>query len=299
MFLNTFLILLPLFITVLAGFIFSNYCKIDENTLSLILTDFFMPLLVFTSLYKSDVVFNQMLNLIAAVITAFIILFVLSITYCKLRKIRVKEFIFPVCFMNTGFLGFPLMLIWGGVTALNTEVIIDQIQTFILFTFGVIIIKGRANLSGLIQIIKTPLLWAIFCGFIFNFFKISIPSIIVDVLNFNSSSTTVIAAFTVGASIKLKNLHFNKNIVFALLLRFAGGFFAGWVASLMFNLSGKTGIVMIVATSLPSALSSYILPHRYGVNTRDTSNIVVISTIIGIFTIPVSFILATMLVNRF
>ncbi|NMA23020.1 MAG: hypothetical protein GX938_05885 [Spirochaetales bacterium] len=50
--------------------------------------------------------------------------------------------------------------------------------------------------------------------------------------------------------------------------------------------------VLIVAASLPSAMLASILPLRYGLDNQYASMMVVISTLLGIVTIPIAFALA-------
>jgi predicted permease len=49
---SIFIIILPLFAAMGAGYGLSKLFELDENTLTRVLTDFFMPALVFFSLYS-------------------------------------------------------------------------------------------------------------------------------------------------------------------------------------------------------------------------------------------------------
>jgi len=58
------------------------------------------------------------------------------------------------------------------------------------------------------------------------------------------------------------------------------------------GLTGLTRTVTLVAAALPSAMFTSILPLRYGEDNQYASMMVVISTLLGIVTIPLSFALA-------
>ena len=277
-----------------AGYGLSKLFSIDENTLTRVLTDVFMPALVFYSLYSSDIIFTETLRLLGATSAAVFILLILSVIYSKIAKVKTAELAPPVCFMNSGFIGIPLMALWGGAAAVNVDVIIDQMQTFYLFTIGLVIVSGGFNSSGLKEMVKNPLLWAIFAGFFFKFTGIKLPDSIIEIFRFCGQGASALAAFAVGSSMTKRKIVLNRHLFAALVLRFAGGFIAGWTASVLFGLSGNTKIIMIVATSLPSAVFSYILPLRYGVKTELAGSMVVVSTVLGIILIPVSFVLAGM-----
>jgi predicted permease len=276
-----------------AGFGLSKAFSVDEHTLTRILTDFFMPALVFYSLYASDVMFGETLRLLGATSAAVIFLILLAYGYCRISGASSRAFAPSICFMNSGFLGIPLMALWGGVAAVNIEVIIDQMQTFYIFTLGILIVSGGFKASGLKEMVKTPLLWAIFAGFFFKFTGIRIPESIMAIFEFSGTGASSLAAFTVGCSMSSRKLVFNRHLLAGLVLRFGGGFLAGLAAAEIFGLTGLSRTVLIVATSLPSAVFSYVLPLRYGVDTELAGSMVVISTLLGIVMIPLFFMLAS------
>lgn len=296
MILSIFIIILPLFAAMGGGFALSKLFKIDEHTLTRVLTDFFMPALIFHSLYTSDIILGETIRLLGATTLAVFILIALSLLYCRTTGVSAKAFAPSICFMNSGFLGIPLMALWGGTAAMNIDVIIDQMQTFYIFTIGIIIVTGGFSIKGLKEIVKTPLLWAIVIGFICRFGGLIIPDAILEIFKFSGGGASALAAFTVGSSMSSRRIIINRHLAAGLLLRFVGGFLAGWLASVVFNLNGTTRIIMIVATSLPSAVFSYVLPLRYGVDTELAGSMVVVSTILGIVIIPLAFTLAAMLV---
>jgi len=206
-----------------------------------------------------------------------------------------RSFIPPVIFMNSGFLGIPLMKLWGGMAAMNSIVVYDQIQTFLIFTLGILIVTGGFSLSGLKEMLKSPLLWAIALGFVFRFGKVSLPLSILKIFSFAGIAAPPLAVFTLGVSLKGKKIEVKVHLILGLLFRFIGGFLAGWASVFIFNIEGLLRTVIIVASSLPSAVLSFVLPLRYGVKADDASAVVLISTVMSIFTIPLTFALAAVI----
>ena len=78
-------------------------------------------------------------------------------------------------------------------------------------------------------------------------------------------------------------------------MRFGLGFFAGVLAVIIFGISGSARIVVVSASALPSAVFSVVLPLRYGVDSRFAGAMVLLSTLLSIFTIPVVFYLSSKL----
>jgi hypothetical protein len=63
----------------------------------------------------------------------------------------------PLVFMNSGFLGIPLMELWGGNEAMNLILLYDRIQGIFLFTLGLLIITGWFSRKGLLNMLHSPI----------------------------------------------------------------------------------------------------------------------------------------------
>ncbi|MCK5674280.1 MAG: hypothetical protein KAH95_12945, partial [Spirochaetales bacterium] len=92
---------------------------LSEDTLLRILVDFFMPLLVFSSLYLSPISPLEMLTLSGSVIFIIVLTLSAAMIYAIISGADKRTFALPVIFMNSGFLGIPLMQLWGGYEAMN------------------------------------------------------------------------------------------------------------------------------------------------------------------------------------
>jgi predicted permease len=289
---DSFLILLPLIVLAAGGYISSWLFNLSEDTLVRVVTDFFMPLLVFHSLYTSTIQLKATIKLGGAVCFVLFFLLIVSLFYCRYFNLDKRAFLPPIIFMNSGFLGIPLMELWGGAGAMNQIVIYDQIQTFFIFTIGIFIVAGRLAWSGIVEMIKTPLLWSIILGFWCRYANIEIPQPLLDASRYCGAGAPALATFALGCSLKKRRLRADPHLISGLLLRFGFGFAAGLMAVNLFGLSGTARTVVIVASALPSAVFSVVLPLRYGVDTRFSGGMVLLSTLLSIFTIPVVFYLS-------
>ena len=294
MILDSFLILLPLIFLALGGYVLSEFYSLSEDTLIRIVTDFFMPILIFYSLYTSDINLAKTLKLLGAVSIVLAILFIASFVYCRLFKLDLKAFAPPVLFMNSGFLGIPLMKLWGGFAAMNYIVIYDQIQTFYIFTIGIVIVTGGFTLVGVREMVKSPLLWAIVAGFLFKHLEIPVSKNLIETLGYCGAGAPALATFALGCSLRKRRVVADIHLLSGLIFRFVFGFLAGWAATVMLNITGMERIVVLVASSLPSAVFSVVLPLRYGIEARFAGSLILISSILSIFIIPIVFYLSSL-----
>ncbi len=290
---NPYLILLPLIVLALGGYICSWLFALSEDTLVRVVTDFFMPMLVFYSLYTSTINLEDTMKLGGAVGFVLFFLLIASLVYCHVFNLDKRAFLPPIIFMNSGFLGIPLMELWGASGAVNQIVIYDQIQTFFIFTLGIFIVAGGFTLSGLMEILKTPLLWSIILGFWFRYANIDIPQPFLDACKYSGAGAPALATFALGCSLRKRRLRADPHLISGLLMRFGLGFIAGMLAVNIFGITGSARIVVVSASTLPSAVFSVILPLRYGVDSRFAGAMVLLSTLLSILTIPFVFYLSS------
>lgn len=289
---DTFGILLPLFIVIGSGWMLSSFFDLNEDTLTRVLTDFFMPLLVFGSLYRSETTPADMVDLLGVVVFFIVALYLAAFLYSRFTNTDHRGIAIPVIFMNSGFLGIPLMQLWSGYEAMNIIIIFDQIETFFLFTFGILIVGGGFSLKGLRFTLLSPILWAVVLGFTANLLKIPLPDILLDTCSFAGAAASPMAAFVVGCSLSSRKPRVDPRVLWGIFLRMGYGLALGLGAVYIFHLEGITATVILVASALPSAVFSYVLPARYGAPSEDAQSIVIISTILSVIVIPLTFLLA-------
>ncbi len=286
---QSFFLVLPILLITAAGFLLTRIYHLDQNTLIQVIFDFLMPMLIFKALYESRIEPGVIMDL--AGVTSFVVftLLVAAFLYAKIVGITAGEFVPSIIFMNSGLLGIPLMQLWGGLAAMNVIVIYDQIQTLYIFTLGILIIAGGFTAGGFVRMAKSPILWAIIAGFLFRFLKIPVWEPLLTTMDFGGRAAPPLAALALGVSLAETKAHFNWHLLSGLILRFAGGFLAGLAGCSIFGVSGMERTVVLVASSLPSAVLSSVLPLRYGVRADFGSTMVVVSSILGAFTVPLTF----------
>ncbi len=275
----------------------SSIESIKVEDLVRIVSDFFMPALVFISLTESSLSGAVIGDIAKASALVSLFLFPpLALGWAKLAKQDMRSTIPPLVFMNSGFLGIPLMELWGGGSeAMNLILIYDQIQGIFLFTLGLLIITGGFSRKGLINMLHSPILWAVLLGFLVRMLPFSMPEAIVSTFTFAGSAASPLAAFTLGGvSLKRIRFTFDRHILGGLAIRFIGGYAVGYLAATLVGLTGLSKTVVIVATALPpSAVFTSVLPLRYGLKNQFSSTMVLVSSLLGILTIPpITFALA-------
>ncbi len=295
MLIDTFVLLVPLFLLVAGGWLLGGRWKLSQETLLRVISDFFMPLLVFEALYRSDVSGDMILRMGLAVTFITLTLAVAARGTATLTHSSWAALAMPVVFMNSGFLGIPLMDLWGGAPAMSLIIVYDQISTVFLFTLGLFISTGGVTRRGFVAMLGSPILWAVILGFGLRFGGVPVPEALLAAFEFGGTPAPPLAAFALGCSLSGSKLRFSREVLLGCLLRFGVGFLVGYLATVLFGISGLPRTIVIVASALPAAVFAYVLPARYGTGGAAPRDIVVVSTVLAVFTIPVSFYLAELL----
>ncbi|MGE4584130.1 MAG: AEC family transporter [Sphaerochaeta sp.] len=292
MILTSFSQMLPILLVILAGYIAGSKKVVGSEQVVPIVADFFMPALIFISLAESELNLTSIGSMAKASALVCLSLFVLALLWAQAAKQPISDTVPALVFMNSGFLGIPLMQLYGGSEAMNLILIFDQIQGIFMFTLGVLVITGGLHRQAMQAMVRSPILWAVAAGFIIHFTQLPIPTALSTSFRFAGEAASPLAAFVLGLSLHSVQFSFDRHLAGALLVRFAGGFGIGFLVATLFGLEGLVRTVVIVAAALPSAVFTSVLPLRYGRSNTFASTMVITSTLLGILTIPLSFMLA-------
>lgn len=283
------LLLIPLFATISGGYLLAKFFPLSEDTLVRVLTDFVAPLMIFYSLYTSDLSGGTIMRISGAAFFVVLLLSLAALLWTRASRLDRKAYMPPILFYNTGFLGIPLMQLWGGMEAVNIIVVYDQMQGIAIFTLGILIVTGGFSVRGVADMFAAPIMWAVILGFLFNFARIPLPEVVLHTAEFSGKGMASLAAITLGCSLAKRKLLFDSHLAAGMVLRVGVGFFAGIGGAYLFGLEGIAKTVFVVGSALPSAVFSYVITNRYGANTDFAGTMILVSTALGVVTIPLTF----------
>ena len=288
--------MLPILLVTLGGYLLCSIKPINIEDLVRIVADFFLPALIFISIVESSLSSDIIADIAFSSALVFFLLLALAFIWAKLSKSEIQSTVPPLVFMNSGFLGIPLMKLYGGIPMMNLILIFDQVQGIFMFTLGILIITKGLKRGNAFSILRSPILIAVALGFLVRALPITVPMALVHTLSFAGDAASPLAAFSLGVSLKNTKITFSFKLVSALLLRFFGGLGVGFLVSHLLGLQGPSHTVVVVASALPSAVFTSVLPLRWGLSNQFASSMVLLSTLLGVVTIPISFALAGILI---
>ncbi|MBR3803780.1 MAG: AEC family transporter [Clostridia bacterium] len=220
-------------------------------------------------------------------------------------------------FSNAGFMGFPfLQIVFADSPVLGEAMIyaavLVSVFLFINWTLGVYIITGDKSKISLKKVILNPTIIAIILGFIF-FLTIKVPFVsltkegtttnlivskLIASLDVIGDLVTPLSMTVIGMKLARANLKdlfldkwgyvvcFFKLIVMSILTMLCVSFLP---------IAETIKYVLVFLLSMPCATSTALLPIIYGGDSKSASAYVLLSCMACILTIPLMFLLFTVL----
>ncbi len=175
------------------------------------------------------------------------------------------------------------------IATLATAILIPVTNISIVIALIIILNKGQQNLFHkiLADLIRNPLLIAIFSGFLFNYLGFKHVLILHDVTQLLASATLPVVLLCIGASMRLEAI---KETLPALLLSSAGKFliFPGIVmfVLMLIKTPPDIAIILIIYAAAPTAASGFALARQMGGDYELMASLITHQTLISFFTLP-------------
>jgi predicted permease len=242
-----------------------------------------LPCLIFMALIKSQIDPAQIANLALAALTAHVVLVPIFWAITKAMRLEMSTYLAPLIFGNTGNLGLPLALFAFGQAGLDAAVIIFAVSLILAFTFGIWVVSGGGNLTGLVRepsVIAIPLAAAVM------YWDIPLPNWTTNTLDLIGQMAIPLMLLTLGVAVgRLKPQGLARAIALS-VVKVAICFGSAWLIADWFALSDVAFAVLVLQMSTPVAVTAYLIAESYGAKSEDVAGLVVASTLVSVLAIP-------------
>ncbi len=246
----------------------------------------FIPFFIFLNvwIYSRRFIIQSSSVLIQLIIIAlsFLILgSVLSKIYSLISKMPFYEVSNSIVFMNSLYLGLPVVQFYLGENYTTIGIILGVLLTFIHLTIGVRFLLGQKKiLSNLINLSSA---FALIIGLIFSFLRLKVPYEFEILSNSLKKIVSPLMLTIVGYHIPLKAKFFNRAILTSVLIRLFGGFLVGILISEIFRFEKDIYCFTVIVSSMPPAVNNYILQKKFNINPEFAAENVFWGTLLGVF----------------
>lgn len=207
---------------------------------------------------------------------------------------RRKVLRFAAIFSNAGFMGIPLVQGIVGSKGVIYGSFFITVFNLICWTYGYRIMNAGGKFK-LRTLLLNPGIIGLFFGLPIYFFKLQVPAVLAEPVNFFSDLNTPLAMLVIGsyiAKVDLRSFVTDKSVYGMAFMRLvaAPALFLG--ALLLLRPGPDLFVTCMIQASAPVAANAVLFAVQYNGDSQLASKAVAVSTVLSIVTIPIFTILA-------
>jgi predicted permease len=309
-FLYAFSAVMPIFIVALVGYILKNKNFLTDEFVKVadkLVFNVMLPCLLFTNVAFIDITAiskEDLLVVAFCIVVAPVLTTLLCVVVPRFVKDKAKSgaFIQGVFRSNVAFLGIPfaqrlfgdeggqlLAIVLAGIVPVFNVLAVVVLCVFNPEKENDDVSLGDRVKSVIVGIYKNPLIRAIVVALPFGLFGVGekIPEFAVGAIEYFAKASTTLALITIGASFKISELKGRINLALCATIIKTAVLPAVFMTFTYFVLGFRgvqLGTIMIVFGT-PTAISSYIMAKNMNSDASLANQIVLLSTLVSMFTI--------------
>lgn len=294
--LDLFLIILPVLIVFLIGYIGQKLINFDIRTISKVSLYLMSPFLAFRTFYTTALTMDY---LYICLFASLLILFLFIITwiwarFLKAERSEVSAMMLGAVFMNSGNYGAPVVLFALGSPGFHVAVIIMVLHSLFMNSLGIFFAaiggKGKATVrQALKNVFQMPVLYASIFGIVLQLIQVHVPEAIMNGVDLVADASIPLVMLVLGmqlAAISKTRVQYR----FVTSVSFIRIIISPLVATAILwfmPLSDLIKSVLIIQAAMPAAANTTMLALQFDTEPDLVSFTTFVTTIISIFSIPI------------
>ena len=291
-YLKLFEVLFPVFFIVGIGFLLGKKNpNFDTSFITTYAGNFGTPALVIFALTAGGVtfdIFKEFFFYALILLSAFGIIGLIFLVLMKKDYIReLPTFILP----NTGNMGIPICLFAYGELGMGIAAAISSLVVLLHFTLNIFLAKRAFDFQ---TIFKSPAFYAIIITVLFLYFEQPVPQFVMNTVMLLAYGMIVMILMSLGVALTQMKVFSFKDAVLTSTGRVILGPIIGFILIKIFGLSGVSAGVVLIHSSMPSAILCYLVASMYLPKeiVDNISSTIVVSTVRSLVTIPITLFFA-------
>ena len=192
----------------------------------------------------------------------------------------------PLILPNTGNMGIPICLFAYGTAGLGVASAIASVIILLHFTLGVLLAKKSFSLEILV---KNMPIYGIIVSVLFLYFEWDVPGYLENTTFLLTYATIFLVLMSLGIALtRLKVVSWTHASILG-AVRVIIGPVIGFGLIKLLNLDGFAAGVLLIQSSMPSAVLTYLVGSMYSEKkiVDNVASVIVSSTIMSFITVPI------------
>ncbi len=292
LYIKLFEVLFPVFFIVAIGyFLGKKNPNFDTSFITSYSGNFGTPALVIFALTTTGVTFDVFAEYFFYGIILLCLFGLVGLIFLILmKKDYIRElptFILP----NTGNMGIPICLFAYGKMGMGIAAAISSLVVLLHFTLNIFLAKKEFDIK---VIIKSPAFYAIIVTILILYFDKQVPQFIINTVMLLAYAMIVMILMSLGVALTQLKVFSLKQSIITSIGRVVVGPLIGFILIYFFDLSGFPAGVLLIQSSMPSAILCYLVASIYSPKeiVDNISSTIVVSTLMSLITVPIVVFIA-------
>lgn len=284
------------------GFLLGKLKLISEHTnkqITNLLLTVFMPaslFMAFPSEYDQDSANLFFSGLLAGTLIMFVLIILAKLIFNKkwMKKGLSDEAQFAMIFNNATFLGYPIVASTFGPSGILAYCGFIIAFNIALFSYGIWLFEQKISIKLLLNIVFNPNIIAVILGMVLFLIGFKLPSFLTDAVGYVGGATTPLSIICIGfmlSQAKLKKVFTKWKLMLTAIIQLTLGPLITWGILTLLQFPAEVIQVCTLIQALPTATSLGLFAVKYGGNEAESSELVTISTIFSVATLPLMVLL--------
>tara|TARA_Y100000590_G_scaffold467994_1_gene648910 strand:- start:2281 stop:3180 length:900 start_codon:yes stop_codon:yes gene_type:complete len=286
-YLKLFEVLFPVFFIVGIGyFLGKKNTNFDTTFITNYSANFGAPALFIFAITSSGVnfeIFSEYFLYSIIALTSFAIIGIIFLLIMKKDYIReLPPFFLP----NTGNMGLPICLFAYGSLGMGVAAAISSLVVLLHFTLNIFLASKKMDIK---IILKSPSSYAVIVSVIFLYYDLEMPKFVLNSVMLLGYTMIVLILMSLGISLTQLKVFSIKSSIISSIGRVILGPVIGFLIIKVFDLSGYAAGVLLIQSSMPSAILTYLIASMYSPKkiVDNISSMIVVSTLMSLITVPI------------
>lgn len=282
----------------------TNRCKLIDasavNGMTNLVLYFVTPCVIISS-FQREANFDLFKGLLftggLALLIHIIFIAVTNVMIHEADKGKEKVFKFAAVFSNCGFMSLPIQEALLGDIGVFYGSVYVAVFNVVLWTYGLAMMSGDAKEIKVSKLLVNPGIIGIFFGMLIFVFQIDLPSIVSSPIEYMASLNTPLPMVIIGyylGDLSLEHLKSDKKQYVAIGLRLLVLPLLAIAVLKLFGVEDTIAVVCTIASCAPVAAVTAMFANRFNRDARLASQMVSISTLFSLVTIPLMVALVQM-----
>ena len=291
-YIKLFEVLFPVFFIIGVGyFIGKKKPNLDTTFITDYSSNFGAPALFIFAITSSGVTYSIFAEYFLYSLIAIICFSIIGIFFLILMKKDYVRELPPFILPNTGNMGIPICLFAYGTLGMGVAAAISSVVVLLHFTLNIFLASKKFDIS---LILKSPTSYAVLVAVIFLYFELDMPKVVLNTVMLLGYTMIVLVLMSLGISLTQLKVFSFKNALISSVGRVIIGPLIGFALIKIFNLSGFAAGALLIQSSMPSAILTYLIADMYSPKETvdNISSMIVVSTLMSLITVPIIVFIA-------